>query len=386
MLRPVTSASLFFVLATFVLTTNAAEFDKPLSVEPTNSVARIATPYPLSYAVVQDFAFGSLPDSAFSVVNTADGTFKGMMSAGNFATFGLSTARQEFYIAETYFSRGTRGDRSDLVAIYDMENLSLLAEVEIPLKRAGIVTNKNASMVTESGKFFLVFNLTPGTSVSVIDLDTRTFVGEVATPGCSLAYPTKEHEFFMLCGDGALLNIALNDDGSVKSRAKSAPFINIDEDPLSEKASKVAGNWHFVSYLGDVQPIGAKDEKATPTERWSLTSAEEREANWRPAGWHQTAGHPNGHLWVIMTPNGYEGSHKDPGPEVWLFDTKQQKRLKRLKLKTPALSIDVSVEEHPNLLVVNAAGALDIYDANSGEYKRSIYDLGASPYQVHRMP
>jgi methylamine dehydrogenase heavy chain len=361
----------------------AAEFPDPLPPEPIPSVATLATPYPASYAVVHDFGFGSLVDSAFSLVDTADGRFKGMMSAGNFATFAVSTERQELYVGETYYSHGTRGERSDLVTIYDMENLAVLAEVEIPEKRAAIVVQKWSMAITESGRFMLVFNLTPATSVSVIDLDSREFVGEIQTAGCSLVYPTRNHDFFMLCGDGAVLRISLDDDGAVARQSRSAPFIDIDADPLSEKSSLAGGEWQFVSFLGDVQPVSTSGE---PGQRWSLTSAAEREDNWRPAGWHWTAGHPDGSLWVAMTPQGYDGSHKDPAPEVWLFDSAKEERLARFPLKVPALSIDVTLEDEPRLLVVNAEGALDVYDARSGEYQRTIYDLGASPYQVHRMP
>ena len=332
--------------------------------------------------MVHDFAFGSLLDSAFSLVDTSDGRFKGMLSAGNFAGFTVSADRQELYVGETYYSRGTRGERADLVTVYDMENLDRLAEIEIPNKRAAIVVNKSAMAITESGRFLLVFNLTPATSVTVIDLDNHTFVGEIPTPGCSLVYPTRKHDFFMLCGDGALFQISLDDSGAVVSQARSAPFIDIDEDPLSEKASKVAGVWQFISFKGDVQPVSGA---GVPVERWSLTSNAERASNWRPGGWHWTAAHPDGLLWVSMNPNGYDGSHKDPAAEVWLFDTDKQVRLKRLPLKVPALSIDVTLEKEPRLLVVNAEGALDIYNAHSGEYQRTIYDLGASPYQVHRL-
>ncbi len=360
-----------------------AEYPDPLPAEPMPSVAKIPIPYPTSYALVYDFAFGSLVDSAFSLVDTADASFKGMVSAGNFATAAVSMKRGEIYIGETYYSHGTRGERSDLVSVYDMDNLGLLAEIPIPARRAGIVVQKSAQAMTESGRFMLVFNLTPATSVSVVDLDSRAFVGEIQTPGCSLVYPMTGNDFFMLCGDGALLKVALDDSGAAVSQTKSEPFIDIDADPLSEKASLAGGTWQFVSFHGYLQPVSTA---GVPGERWSLTSDAERAKNWRPSGWHWTAGHPDGRLWVTMTPNGYDGSHKDPAPEVWVFDTKTRKRLARLTLKVPALSIDVTLDAKPRLLVVNAEGALDVYDAVSGEYQRSIYDLGASPYQVYRMP
>ena len=149
------------LLMAFTAQLRAESFPEPLPAEPIMVSESLATPYPASYAVVHDFAFGSLMDSAFSLVDTATGRFKGMMSAGNFATIDVSSDRQEFYIGETYYSRGSRGDRSDLVTVYDMKNLERLAEIELPLKRAAIVVNKGATGISDSGKFLFVFNLTP---------------------------------------------------------------------------------------------------------------------------------------------------------------------------------------------------------------------------------
>ncbi len=361
------------------------EFPNPLPVETIPAVESIATPYPPHYAVVHDTSFGSLVDSAMSVVDTKTRRYLGMISAGNFATLQLSAARQELYVGETYFSRGTRGERTDLLSIYDMANLERLAEIELPKKRANIVVNKSATALTSSGKFMLVLNLNPGTSVSVVDLDSRTFVGELSTPGCAMIYPTRDHNFFMLCGDGSLLAINLDGAGQETKRTRSKPFIDIDNDPLSEKSSKVGADWYFVSFLGDVQPILNNRRGPKIAKRWSVTSDAERAENWRPAGWHWTAGHPADRLWVGMTPNGYDGSHKDPASEVWLFNTKSKQRLQRFALQTPALSIDVTLADSPQLLVVNIEGALDVYDATSGDYLRSIYDLGTTPFQVHRI-
>ena len=156
---------------------HAQEFPEPLPPEPIPSVASLATPYPASFAVVHDFGFGSLPDSAFSLVDTATGRFKGMMSAGNFATLSISTERGELYVGETYYSRGTRGDRTDLISVYDMATLDRLAEIELPDKRAAIVVQKYATAVTASGRFLVVFNFTPATSVSVVRATTCSTAG-----------------------------------------------------------------------------------------------------------------------------------------------------------------------------------------------------------------
>ncbi|MGD8829165.1 MAG: amine dehydrogenase large subunit [Pseudomonadales bacterium] len=355
----------------------AAEFPEPLAPEPIPSVAALGTPYPASYALVHDF------DGAFLLVDSADARLKGMLSTSEFATVAASGPRQELYVGETYYSHGSRGERADLVSVYDMATLALEAEIAIPNKRAALVAHRSAMAITASGDFLLVFNLTPSTSVSVVDLDRRTFVGEIPTPGCSLVYPTRANEFFMLCGDGALNKVVLDDAGAVVSQTKSAPFIDIDNDPLAEKATFLDGAWQFVSFNGDVQPISAAGE---PGERWPLTSEAERAAGWRPTSMWWTAGLPGGRLWVAMTPNGYDGSHKDPLTEVWLFDVNEHKRLARLPVKVPGLSLAVTAEEAPRLMILTVEGTLDVYDAMSGEYQRTIPDLGAAPLQVYRLP
>jgi methylamine dehydrogenase heavy chain len=371
--------------ATLVLAWVAApnRLHAELQPEPIPNVASLATPYPDTYAVVHDLAFFNLIDSKFSLVDVETRRFKGMLSAGQFATLNLSNTREEFYVGETLHSRGSRGERQDFITVYDYANLDVVAEIELPPRRANTVVNLGSSRLTADERFLLVFMQNPGTSVAVIDLDSRTMVEEVAAPGCAMIYPTRESSFFMLCGDGTMLTVQLDDDGKATGRDSSKPFIDIDNDPLSEKSANAGGVWQFVSYRGEVRPIDARKAQPKLGISWWLTTTEERAANWRPAGWHGTAGHNSGLLWVAMTPDGYDGSHKDPAPQVWLFEADNRKRLAQFALKSPAVSISVTQHEKPYLLVATAEASLDVYDAMSGEYLRSIYELGATPYMVH---
>ena len=357
-----------------------------LQPEPIPNVVTLSVPYPDTYAVVHDFAFGSLIDSSFSLVDVETRRFKGMLSAGQFATLNHSVTRAEFYVGETIHTRGVRGERQDLVAVYDFANLALQAEIELPPRRANTVINLGNSAVTADDRFLLIWNQNPGTSVTVIDLDGRTVASEIPTPGCALVYPDEVGGFVMLCGNGKLLAVTLDEAGAEASRWSSGAFNDIDNDPLSEKAARVAGVWHFVSYGGEVQPVDVSAGPPRVLGRWWLTSAAERAANWRPAGWHWTAGHDSGRLWVGMTPEGYEGSHKDPAPEVWLFDTGSGERLARFELRVPGLSFGATRGKEPKLLAVNVAGQLDIYDGSTGEWLRTVGSLGETPYMVHALP
>ena len=354
-----------------------------LQSEPIPNVVSLSVPYPETYAMVHDLAFGSLIDSSFSLVDTETRRFKGMLSAGQFATLNHSVGRGEFYVGETVHSRGVRGERQDLVAIYDFANLALEAEVELPPRRANTVINLGNSALTADEEFLLIWNQNPGTSVTVIDLDRRAVAGEIPTPGCALVYPDEARGFVMLCGDGKLLAVTLDEAGAEASRWSSEAFNDIDNDPLSEKAAKVAGVWHFVSYRGEVQPIDVSGDTPRVLGRWWLTNDKERAGNWRPAGWHGTAGHDAGSLWVGMTPDGYEGSHKDPAPEVWRFDTKSGERTARFELRVPALSVAATKDAEPRLLTVNIEGQLDVYDGTGGAWLRTIGALGETPYMVH---
>ena len=354
-----------------------------LPAEPIPNVLKLETPYPGTYAVVHDFAFGSLIDSSFGLVDVTDRSFKGMLSAGQFATISHSVPRQRFYVGETVHSRGTRGERQDLITVYDFENLDLVAEIELPQRRANIVVNQALTAITSDDRFLLVFNMNPATSVSVVDLESNEFVGEIATPGCALVYPDSVGGFLQLCGNGTLASIALDENGGQASRQVSAVFNDIDNDPISEKASRIGDTWHFFTYGGAVQPVDVSGAEPKILDRWWLASEKDRESNWRPAGWHGNAGHASGNLWVGMTPDGYNGSHKDPAPEIWLFDSATGKRKARFELETPALSIAATHHEKPYLLVVNIAGQLDVYDGLSGKFQHSINELGETPYMVH---
>jgi len=141
--------------------------------------------------------------------------------------------------------------------------------------------------------------------------------------------------------------------------------------------------WYFITYAGEVQPIDVSGDRPQILPRWWLATSQERDDNWRPAGWHGKAPHEDGLLWVAMNPNGYNGSHKDPASHVWLYDVKSGERKAQFELEVPALSITASAGKAPRLLVVNIEGNLDVYDGLSGDYVHTIRAMGDTPYMVH---
>jgi len=190
-----------------------------------------------------------------------DGGMRGMVSSGyGIPQALLPTRRPELYVPDTYYSRGTRGERTDVLTIYDVASLAPVAEVPLPPKRAlNAVPLVNAAL-SDDDRFAAIFNMTPATSVSVVDLESRTFTAEIETPGCSLAYGAGPRRFAMLCMDGALLLVRLDDEGRELAKERSQPFFDPETDPVLEKAVRWKDLWVFVSFRGQVHGVDVSGE------------------------------------------------------------------------------------------------------------------------------
>ena len=306
-----------------------------LAIEQPGSVETLPAPARPHWLVVSDFV---LQRSAF--VDLDDGTFLGMFSTG----YGVQEAayprgRGEFYLPETYFSRGTRGERSDVVSIYDTATLAPVAEIAIPPKRATNTLATGNVALADSERFLAVFNMTPATSLSIVDVQDRRFVAEVATPGCGLVYSGGPRAFVMLCADGALLRIALDEAGRPAQLERSAPFFDPKQDPVSEKAVRLGDRWVFVSFAGQVHEVDLESGAPRFEAPWSLIDETDLREGWRSGGSQHLAVHePTGRLYALMHQGGPD-THKDPGTELWVFDLASRKRLLRIPLRHPGIEI-----------------------------------------------
>src|SRR5690606_40388055 len=93
----------------------------------------------------------------------------------------LSKDGKQVYVATTYFERVTRGERTDVVEVWDNDKLSFMREIKISPKRAGALNYDGMFRQTGDCCFVLVQNATPAASVSVFVLKNSTFV-EAITP------------------------------------------------------------------------------------------------------------------------------------------------------------------------------------------------------------
>jgi methylamine dehydrogenase heavy chain len=345
-----------------------------------------------------------------AVFDADSGELLGSISSGTagvgFVISPLFAERQrEIYIPETYYARGVRGERTDVVTVYDGRTLAPAAEIPIPAKRAEYFPGNAANALSDDRRFLAIFNLTPMASLSIVDVRDRRFVTEVSTPGCSLVFAAGPRRFFMLCANGAALTVVLDEVGQA-TVARTEPFFDPQKDPLTEKAVRRGDEWLFVSFDGMMQPVDVSGPALRMGERWPLLDAADRTASWRIGGGQHLAVHGRtGRLYALMHQGGVD-THKQAGSEIWVYDVATHARLQRIPVVNPVVSfvsqqaglergstsrwvlekalpntgvdgIAVTQDPHPLLL---AAGMMPptvtVHDALTGAVVREVSEVG----------
>ena len=344
------------------------------------TMATLAMPASKHWVWVNDFVFPHMADGMAYLIDGDTGRYLGTLSTGySFTHLLLSRDGTLIYSPETYFSRGTRGKRTDVVTLYDAGTLQVRGEIRIPPKRASNMPMMADEVLTDDGRFLLIYNFTPAQSITVVDTRTRKFVREIQTPGCALAYPTGPRSFFSVCGDGSLLLVNLDDRGGARQR-RTQPLLAMGSDPVTEKAVRIGTTWYFVSFDGRIYPLEAGPNKAVVGPSWWLTSAQERREGWRPGGLQELAvDAAQSRLYAIMH-RGDITTHKDPGKDVWVYNLPDGRRVQQIALRGLASSIQLSGGPRPLLYSIFVGGpGLDIYDAASGKLLRSVAEVGTTP-------
>ncbi len=284
-------------------------------------------------------------------------------------------ARKEFYAAESYYSRGVHGDRTDLLTIYDYENLSPIAEVEIP-KKINILPLRTYIQLMGDGRHVGIFNMTPAASVTIVDIVDRSLVGEISTPGCALIMAVGNNDFLMICGDGTLQLIQLDDDGNESNRVRSSEFFSVEDDPVFDRPVPFNGGWLLVSHLGQVFHVTVDGDDIDISDAWSIISEEDADEKWRAGGSQLKSVHEGTGLLYILMHQGEEYTHQVAGTEVWVFNLLTQRRIARLELEVETSNIMVTQEAVPKLIISDEEGGLHIYDALKLRLDRTIEDPG----------
>ncbi len=356
-----------------------AELPSDYGAGPTS--ARLAMPASKHWVWINDLVFAHMADGAAHLVDGDSGRYLGTLSTGfGFTRVVLARDGKVIYSPETYFSRGTRGTRTDVVSVYDAATLGVIGEIPIPPKRASNFPAMGDMVLTDDGRFLLIFNFTPSSSVTVVDTTTRKFIGEIETPGCALIYPTGPRSFFTLCGDGSAQLITLSDKGAVAKQNRTLRLFDVDHDPVTEKPVRVAGTWYFVSFDGRIYPMSSTKEGLTVGTPWWLSSEAERKLGWRPGGLQQLAAHAGQNRLYAIMHQGNRDTHKDPGKVIWVFDLSTRARVLEIPTRNLTGSIQISTDNKPLLYGAFAdSSILDIYDATTGRPLRAVKDVGATP-------
>jgi methylamine dehydrogenase heavy chain len=330
---------------------------------------------------VNDFVFPHMTDGQALLVDGDSGKFLGMLSTGfGFTRINIPRDGNVIWSPESYFSRGTRGDRTDVVTLYDPGTLRPVEEIAIPPKRASNMPMMSNSEFTDDERFLLIYNFNPSQSVTVIDTQSRKFAGEIETAGCALVYPTGPRSFFSVCADGALLDVKLDDTGKAARQVRTPRMFDVTTDPVTEKGVRVGNTWTFVSYGGTFYQVNITASGLVSGGKWSGLTAAERQENWRPGGLQQLAVHAGlNRLYSIMHQGPVE-THKDPGMDVWVYDLARKARIQRITMKNPTGSIQVTRDAKPLLFgAFIGSSTTDVYDAQSGDHLRSIENVGTTP-------
>ncbi len=343
-----------------------------------------------------------------ALVDLERGDMLGTVGAGlGVPTILFPRSRAELYVSAIHYSRGDHGERNDPLNVYDTVHLRPIGEVILPAKRAILPFTTGAVALSDDERFAAVFNLTPATSLSIADLETRSFAGEISTPGCSLVYAAGARRFAMLCGDGALLLVTLDDAGRELSKIRSQPFFDPERDPVTEKPVRWGDRWLFASFEGQLHTVDVSGPEPRFEAPWSLFSDADRADSWRVGGTQHLATHEaTGRLYSLVHQGGPD-THKDAGSEIWVYDLATRERLQRIEVASSGLTFmgvpieigkdwiwpfnrlaswlmslismgadEVLVSQDAEPLLVTSAqgsGGLAVYDAQSGEFLRRVY-------------
>jgi methylamine dehydrogenase heavy chain len=349
-------------------------------------VATVPAPGP-HWIWVDDIAFGNLLDGRAYLVDADSGRVFGMLSTGGlFAKLDWPADYGTIYSVETYYSRGSRGTRTDVVTSYDPATLAPTGEVVISARRQTGVPMISFTAVTDDDRHLIVYNFNPAQSVTIVDLAQRKVAGELATPGCALVYPAGPARFAMLCQDGSVLLVRLNENGTEAARTKSEPFFDPKVDPITERGVRLGDRWLFASFEGRLHEIDVSKEAASFPKPWALVGEADAKESWKVGGAQHLAIHAaTGRLYSLMHVGGAD-SHKAPGAEVWVYDVAKKARVQRIVLQHPAMSIVVTQDAAPVMVATDVTPKLEVYDALSGEHRRTIEGIGQSPMLLQAVP
>jgi methylamine dehydrogenase heavy chain len=220
----------------------------PYTQPPTEGVGVRKMPAPNPHWVLIDAPlYGNFIVSQIYVVDGDSRKIVGMLTAGMISTAAISPDHSRIFVGDTFFSRGTRGSRTDVITVYDAKSLDPVSEIAIAPKRQLAAPDNLQLGATSDGRLLLVANMTPATSVTVIDLEASKVLGEIAIAGCAEFQLTGKRQFASLCGDGSILMVNFDDNGKPVSEKRSSVFFNAEKDPIFASPAIIKSENYYVT-------------------------------------------------------------------------------------------------------------------------------------------
>ncbi|VVP92678.1 Aralkylamine dehydrogenase heavy chain [Pseudomonas fluorescens] len=333
-------------------------------------------------AFVVDVEFESFVAGRVTVVDPDQKRVLGMVPTGFAAPSALSHDKKTLYAADIWYSRGTRGTRTDVLTAWDTSTLSPAWEVLIPNKRAESLTQRYGLKTSGDDRFVYVYNFTPSTSVTVVDTQSKAVATEIAIPGCVLNYPIGKRKFASLCGDGSLQVVTINDQGQETARSRT-PFFDPNAEKLVERAVNVGDTYYFTTTTGTVRAVDFSADAPKILPSWSLVTEEEKKAGWAPGGWQLMAVAPKlNRLYVLMHDAHEPMKWEDPSTLIWAFDLKTGKKIGTLEAPVPVWSMQATGDDKPLLLGTDVEGGLQIFDLKTNQHTGAMAKVAKTATQV----
>lgn len=330
-------------------------------------------------AYINDSGFVGAMNSRIRIIDGDQQKLLGTIPTGYLAPVTLSNDRQTVFTADTYFSRGIRGERTDLVTAWNSQTLEPRWEVEIPTKRANKMPNRYGIGVSDDDRFVYVYNFTPATSVTVVNTQSHEVANEIDTAGCFYNFPVGDRAFAAICGDGTLQRIALDDQGQEQDRFRES-FFNPNETQMVARPVRNGDMYYFVSFDGVVHPIDVSGDQIQPGEPWALFDDQNNDLNWGVGGWDFMGISPKlNRFYVLVHPGHEDRNWQDPSDTVWVYDLDTKEKVNEIKLPSKVWSMQVTNDDQPLLVGAGFDGDVHVYDIDNNEMLGTLEDLINSP-------
>ena len=333
------------------------------------------------------FLWSGFLNPGIFIVDADKGEMEGYLPKSDWSSFAIAPGGKAYYVAETLWTHDTRGQRQDMITVYDGTTLNLQKEIALP-GRALTVPKAQSFAVNGSGHYGYVYNLSPASSVVVVDLVKQRTVATVETPGCALVLPYGESGFGSLCGDGSLSTFGLDAQGARYPeelgpllRLPSAIRCSISSPSMSPRTR------YFSSpiWATSTRPCWRISREWRPA--WSLQAAaglsepkdESDEVAWRPGGSQLIAFHPAERPAVCADARRRRLVPQARGAELWVLNAATHALIRRIGLKEAAANVAVTQDAEPWLLLTGRGPKLTVLDPDSGNVIRTVDAVNGGP-------